>query len=81
MSRLRRQRRLDVIVANRRTCVTHVNDARRRTHLERMLAELDLRLVRLTDTTSGPFDEAAIARIANLETAQSAVVRLLASLN
>ena len=52
-------------------------DPRQRTHLERMLAELDQRLVRLTDTTAGPFDEAAIVQIANLETARSAVVRLL----
>ena len=57
--------------------MTTLSDTRRRTHLERMLAELDQRLVRLTDTTSGPFDEAAIVQIANLETARSAVVRLL----
>ena len=45
-------------------------------HLERLLAELDQRLERLTDTT-GTFDDAAFDRIASLETTRAAVVRLL----
>jgi hypothetical protein len=56
--------------------VTTSSDARRRVHLERMLTELDQRLERLTDTT-GALDDAAIDRIAALETTRSALVRLL----
>ena len=52
------------------------SNTRRRIHLERMLAELDQRLERLTDTT-GTFDDAAIDRIASLEITRSAVTRLL----